>query len=89
MKIKAIHNAFSCSNCGVLYGSMTYKIEGSLDGKAWHVLVAEKTTTTGEGEDLFSPPVETRFIRTTLLKASMPNSPNAWVGMAKQDIEID
>ena len=89
VKVKGIHSVFNSSG-GALYNSMTYKIEGSLDGKAWNVLVPEKNTTTGEGEDLFSPPVETRFIRTTLLKGSSEKNPNGeWVGMSKQDIEVE
>ena len=87
VKVKAIHSDFGTYNKG---DSVTYKIEGSLDEKTWQVLVPEKNTTTGKGEDLFSPPVNTRFIRTTILKVSSEKNPNGeWVGMSKQNIEVE
>ena len=90
VKVKAVYSVFNCANAGVRYDNLIYKIEGSLDGNAWRDLVAEKSTRTGEGHDLLSPPVETRFVRTTLLQATSAANPKGeWVGMSKQTIEVE
>ena len=90
VKVKSIRSIFGHGGWGVNYQSLTYKIEGSLDGRTWQLLRPEATTGTNEAEDVFSPPVETRFIRTTLVQGNSAKHPQGeWVGMSRQDIEAE
>jgi hypothetical protein len=84
VKLKAIRTDF-----GAMYVNVDYKIDGSLDGETWFPLVGGKNTTTSKGEDIFSPSIETRFIKTTILKGGTRKNPNEWVGMSKQRMEVE